>query len=110
MTPTEVNTTNEPVLGQYLRLTLTIKNVGTKPGDFSAYGLIKWENDDTAAQDATTLEGVGEGPDLDVMYKPGQSVTGFKVLDVASKGGTLTYWGGEDESEAPTFSVTLTSS
>ncbi|MFD4699747.1 DUF4352 domain-containing protein [Streptomyces niveus] len=109
VTPAEVDTTNEPELGQYVRLTLTVKNVGTKPGDFSAYGLMKWENDDTAAQDATTLEGVGEGASLDVSYKPGQSVTGSMVLDVGAKGGTLTYWGGEGEGEAPVFSVTLPS-
>ncbi|WP_406324146.1 DUF4352 domain-containing protein [Streptomyces niveus] len=109
VTPAEVDTTNEPTLGQYVRLTLTVKNIGTKPGDFSGYGLIKWENDDTAAQDATTLEGVGEGASLDVSYKPGQSVTGSMVLDVGAKGGTLTYWGGEGGSDEPMFSVELPS-
>ncbi|MEU6665291.1 hypothetical protein [Streptomyces sp. NPDC046727] len=40
------------------------------------YGNLQWEDGQTAAQDATTLEGLGDGPDLDAEYKPGQGVTG----------------------------------
>ncbi|MEU9011520.1 DUF4352 domain-containing protein [Streptomyces sp. NPDC048479] len=106
VTPADVDTTNEPEHGQYVRLTLTVKNVGTKVGTFSGYGMIKWEDAKTAAQEATTLEGVGTGPDLDTTYKPGQSVTGTLVLDVANKGGTLSYW---DElfTDKPAFTVPL---
>ncbi|MFD7900150.1 DUF4352 domain-containing protein [Streptomyces sp. NPDC059743] len=100
--PTDIGTTNEPTLGQFVVLTLTIKNVGSKPGDFAGYGLITWEDANTAAQDATTLETV-DGPELDTTYKPGQSVTGSLVLDVGAKGGTLDYQGG-------TFTVELPSS
>ncbi|MGW2514709.1 DUF4352 domain-containing protein [Streptomyces scopuliridis] len=100
-TPAEVDTTNEPELGQYVVLTLTLKNVGSKPADFAAYGVTTWENKDTAAQDATTLEGVGEGPELDTTYKPGQSVTGSLILDVGAKGGIVSYDGGTFRVELP---------
>ncbi|MFJ5222233.1 DUF4352 domain-containing protein [Streptomyces sp. NPDC088400] len=102
VSPSEIDTTNEPTLGQYVVLTLTIKNVGPKPGEFAGYGVITWEDGDTAAQDATTLEGVGDSPELDTTYKPGQSVTGSLVLDVGAKGGTLSYEEGTFTVELPT--------
>ncbi|MFF1689282.1 MULTISPECIES: hypothetical protein [unclassified Streptomyces] len=71
VTPAEVDTTNEPEQGQYVALTLTFKNVGKAPAEVMTYGMMKWEDSKTAAQDATTLEGVGEGPELDTTYKPG---------------------------------------
>lgn len=99
--------TNEPAEhGQFVRLTLTVKNIGKAPGRFTGYGAIKWEDEKTAAQDATTLH-LLDGPDLDTEYKPGQSVTGSIVLDVARKGGTLTYW--DSASEVPAFSIALPS-
>jgi hypothetical protein len=108
VTPAEIDTTNKPEQGQFVELTLTLKNVGKAPAKFSAYGLMTWEDDKTAAQDATTLEGVGEGPDLDTTYKPGQSVTGKLILDVARKGGIVSYTGSEDpEAEGPVFTVKL---
>ncbi|GGQ33385.1 DUF4352 domain-containing protein [Streptomyces roseolilacinus] len=91
--------------GQFVRLTLAITNVGKANGDFTSYGAIKWEDEQTAAQDATTLH-LLDGPELDTEYKPGQSVTGSIVLDVARKGGTLTYWDSAN-SDAPAFSITL---
>ncbi|WP_228973383.1 hypothetical protein [Streptomyces sp. DH12] len=90
--------------GQYVRLTLTLKNVGKANGSFAGYGAIKWEDATTAAQDATTLH-LLDGPELDTEYKPGQAVTGSVVLDVARKGGTLTYW--DSASEVPAFSIAL---
>lgn len=107
VTPAEIDAASDPEQGQYVVLTLTIKNVGKAPGKFSTYGLMKWEDDQTAAQDATTLEGVGEGPDLDTTYKPGQSVTGKLVLDVARRGGQVSYVGGDDPSPGPVFVVKL---
>ncbi|WP_319648512.1 DUF4352 domain-containing protein [Streptomyces scabiei] len=108
VTPAEVDTTNQPEHGQYVELTLTLKNVGKGSAKFSAYGLMTWEDDKTAAQDATTLEGVGEGPELDTTYKPGQSVTGKLILDVARKGGIVSYVGGDNpEAEGPVFTVKL---
>ncbi|MFE2675326.1 DUF4352 domain-containing protein [Streptomyces hygroscopicus] len=107
VTPGEVDTTNEPRAGQYVKLTLTLKNVGKAPAEIMAYGMMQWEDGRTAAQDATTLEGVGEGPDLDTTYKPGQSVTGSLVLDVARRGGKVSYVGGDDPGAGPTFVVKL---
>ncbi|MFE6493434.1 DUF4352 domain-containing protein [Streptomyces sp. NPDC057748] len=105
VTPADVDTTNKPK-GQYVRLTLTVKNVGAKPGDFAAYGMMKWEDGKTAAQDASTLEGVGDGPDLDTTYKPGQSVTGSIVLDVGAKGGAVSYWA-DPMADGPAFTIEL---
>ncbi|MEV4037741.1 DUF4352 domain-containing protein [Streptomyces umbrinus] len=108
VTPDEIGTSNEPEQGQFVKLVLTLKNVGKAPAEFSAYGLLTWEDDQTAAQDATTLESVGEGPDLDATYKPGQSVTGSVILDVARKGGIVSYVGSEDaEAEEPVFTIEL---
>ncbi|MFJ5103162.1 DUF4352 domain-containing protein [Streptomyces sp. NPDC088554] len=100
VTPADVDTTNEPELGQYVLLTLTLKNIGSKPADFAAYGVTTWENDDMASQDATTLETV-DGPDLDTTYKPGQSVTGSLILDVGAKGGIIAYDSGLFRVELP---------
>jgi len=110
VTPAEVDTTNEPEHGQYVELKLTLKNVGKAPAEIMTYGMMRWEDEQTAAQDATTLEGVGEGPELDTTYKPGQSVTGTLILDVARKGGTVGYYGTEDPSGEPAFVVELPAS
>lgn len=111
MTPDEVGTSNEPEQGQYVELTLTLKNVGKAPAEVMLYGMTTWEDDSTAAQDATTLEGVGEGPELDTTYKPGQSVTGKLILDVGAKGGIVSYNGSEDpDADGPVFSVELPTS
>ena len=110
VTPAEIDTTNKPEQGQFVKLTLTLKNVGKAPAEFAAYGMMKWEDAQTAAHDATTLEGVGDGPDLDTTYKPGQSVTGSLVLDVARKGGTVSYVGTDDPNAAAAFKVTLPTS
>ncbi|MFB8071146.1 DUF4352 domain-containing protein [Streptomyces californicus] len=107
VTPAQVPTTNEPEKGQFLKLTITVKNVGKAPGEFSGYGMITWENDDTAAQEATTLEGVGEGQDVDTTYKPGQSVTGSLILDVGAKGGTLSYARSIMDGDEPAFTIEL---
>ncbi|WDV55403.1 DUF4352 domain-containing protein [Streptomyces coeruleorubidus] len=108
VTAEQIDTSNEPQNGEYVKLTLTLKNVGTAPAEFSSYGMMQWESTDTAAQDASTLEGVGEGQDLDTTYKPGQSVTGTLVLDVGDEGGTVSYVGSEDpNAEGPVFSVEL---
>ncbi|MFB7479588.1 DUF4352 domain-containing protein [Streptomyces anulatus] len=106
VTPTQINTTNEPENGQFVKLTITVKNVGKAPGEFAAYGMMTWEDADTAAQEATTLEGVGEGQDVDTTYKPGQSVTGSLILDVGAKGGTLSYASSIID-EAPAFTIEL---
>ncbi|MBP2059743.1 DUF4352 domain-containing protein [Streptomyces iranensis] len=107
VTPAEVDTTNKPKQGQYVKLTLTLKNVGKAPAEIMTYGMMQWEDDQTAAQDASTLEGVGDGPDLDTTYKPGQAVTGSLVLDVGRRGGKVSYVGGDDPGKGPTFVVKL---
>lgn len=89
--PADIDTTNKPAKGQFVVLTLTIKNVGAKPGAFAPYGAMKWQDDQTAAQDCTTLE-TTDGQDVDATYQPGQSVTGDVVLDVVRKGGTVSYY------------------
>ncbi|MFC0596968.1 DUF4352 domain-containing protein [Streptomyces palmae] len=87
--PAEVDTTLA-AKGRYLRLGLTLKNVGENTVHLLTYGEIEWENADTAAQDATTLV-ILDGPELDTTYKPGQAVTGKLVLDVPQRGGVLNY-------------------
>ncbi|WP_030558731.1 DUF4352 domain-containing protein [Streptomyces aureocirculatus] len=96
----------EKAKGQYVLLGLTIKNTGSKPFDFSPYGVMSWENTGTAAQDASTL-GYEDGPDLATSYKPGQALTGKLLLDVGRKGGTVSYPGGDIMSEESAFSVAL---
>lgn len=108
MTPAELDTTNEPEHGQYLTLTLMLENVGDAPAKITTYGMMKWQDADHAEQDATTLESVG-GPALDRTYAPGQSVIGALVLDVAAKGGTVSYYGTSDPSGEPAFVVNLPS-
>jgi hypothetical protein len=110
VTPEEVGTSNTPEHGQYVELTLTIKNVGKGTGDVMTYGMMKWEDAETAAQDASTLEGVGEGDSLDTTYKPGQSVTGKLILDVGNKGGTVSYVGTDDPNAVAAFKIELPSS
>ncbi len=110
VTPAEIDTSNEPEQGQFVELELTLKNVGQAPADVMLYGMLEWEDATHAAQDATTLEGVGDGPSLDTTYKPGQSVTGKVVLDVAAKGGKVSYTGTEDPNAEAAFVVELPSS
>ncbi|WP_329168276.1 DUF4352 domain-containing protein [Streptomyces sp. NBC_01267] len=109
VTPAEIDTTNKPEKGQYVVLTLTVTNVGTTPAEFSAYGMMQWEDAKTAAQDCTTLEGVGDGPDLDTTYKPGQSATGKLVLDVGHKDGVVSYNDNNSPADGPAFTVALPS-
>ncbi|KAK1184418.1 DUF4352 domain-containing protein [Streptomyces sp. NBS 14/10] len=82
--------TTSPAEGQYVRLGITLKNTGQNQAHLLTYGLIEWEDADTAAQDATTLN-IPEGPQLDTKYKPGQAVTGKLILDVPERGGVLNY-------------------
>ncbi|MEU1254766.1 DUF4352 domain-containing protein [Streptomyces chartreusis] len=107
VTPAEVDTSNKPQNGQYVALTLKLENVGKAPAEIMTYGSMQWEDEQTAAQDATTLEGVGEGQNVDTTYKPGQSVTGKLILDVGRKGGTVGYYSAEDPSGEPAFIVEL---
>lgn len=107
VTSAQIGTSNKP-RGQYLDLKLTVKNVGTAPGGFAAYGAVKWEDANTASQDASTLEGAGDEPDLDTTYKPGQGVTGDVILDVLHEGGTLSYWDNLF-SAGPSFTIKLPS-
>lgn len=99
----DLDTSNAPKNGQYAVLTLTVKNVGDRPGRFSPYGAMQWMDEQTAAQDCTTLESV-DGQDVDTEYQPGQSVTGGVVLDVVRKGGTVSYF--DDAGEAA-FTVAM---
>ncbi|MFJ7423421.1 DUF4352 domain-containing protein [Streptomyces uncialis] len=102
VTSSEIDTT-EPEKGQYALMTLTFRNTGTKPGRIMTYGAVKWQDAQTAAQDATTLESV-DGLDVDTEYAPGQSVTGSIVLDIVRKGGTASYY---DNADAPAFTLKL---
>ncbi|MYR43048.1 DUF4352 domain-containing protein [Streptomyces sp. SID5910] len=109
VTPAEIDAA-EPEQGQLVELTLTLKNVGQAPADVMLYGMTKWEDATHAAQDATTLEGVGDGPSLDTTYKPGQAVTGKIVLDVAAKGGKVSYVGTEDPNAEAAFVIEMPAS
>ncbi|BDM70627.1 hypothetical protein HEK616_41140 [Streptomyces nigrescens] len=91
VTPSEIGTTTKPK-GQYVVLTLTVKNVGDKDGGFHPYGLMKWEDDQTAEQNASTLETSNSGQDVDTDYKPGQNVTGDVILDVPRLGGKVNFY------------------
>lgn len=101
-TPKDVGT-DEPAEGQYVLLTLTIKNVGKVPGTIATYGAMRWEDEKVAAQDATALE-IQENMELDTRYEPGRSMSGKLVLDVGRKGGTVSY---VKDSEGPAFTVEL---
>ncbi|WDM16754.1 DUF4352 domain-containing protein [Streptomyces lavenduligriseus] len=107
VTPAEVGAVAKP-RGQYVELTLTVRNVGKAPADFhaSAIGRMQWEDEQTAAQDATTTVST-DGPDLDTTYKPGQGVTGKLVLDVGRRGGVVSYLGSEDPDTGAVFKVKL---
>ncbi|MFF9525342.1 DUF4352 domain-containing protein [Streptomyces achromogenes] len=107
VTPAEVGAVAKP-RGQYVELTLTVRNVGKAPSDFhaSAIGKMQWEDEQTAAQDATTTVST-DGPDLDTTYKPGQGVTGKLVLDVGRRGGVVSYMGSEDPDAGAVFKVKL---
>lgn len=107
VTPAELDTSNKPEHGQFVELTLKLENVGKAPAEVLTYGMMKWEDAQTAAQDASTLEGVGEGDSLDTTYKPGQSVTGKLVLDVGRRGGVVSYAGTEDPDADAAFKVEL---
>ncbi len=89
--------------GQFVVLTLTIKNIGHNVGAVSTGGAVKWEDRLTSPRDATTRD-TAEGPDLDTAYRPGQSVTGSLVLHVGRRGGTVSYI---DDPSRPTFRVAL---
>ncbi|MGK3105340.1 DUF4352 domain-containing protein [Streptomyces sp. WAC05858] len=82
--------TTSPAEGQYVRLGITLKNIGENRAHLLTYGEIEWEDADSAAQDATTLN-IPDGPQLDTKYKPGQAVTGKLILDVPERGGVLNY-------------------
>ncbi|MCP9213137.1 DUF4352 domain-containing protein [Streptomyces cucumeris] len=86
--------TTTPAEGQYVRLGITLKNVGQNKAHLLTYGQLEWEDRDSAAQDATTLN-TPEGPELDTKYKPGQTVTGRPILDVPERGGVLNYTDGD---------------
>ncbi|MGW2950798.1 hypothetical protein [Streptomyces eurythermus] len=107
VTPAQVGATGTP-RGQYVELTLTLKNVGKAPADFhaSAIGRMMWEDEQTAAQDATTTVNTAS-PDLDTTYRPGQGVTGKLVLDVGRRGGVVSYMGSEDPKAGAVFKVRL---
>jgi hypothetical protein len=107
VTPAEIDTSNKPEHGQFVELTLKLENVGNAPAEVMTYGMMKWEDDQTAAQDASTLEGVGEGDSLDTTYKPGQSVTAKLILDVGRRGGVVSYAGTEDPDADAAFKVEL---
>lgn len=85
-----VDDTTSPAEGQYVRLGITLKNIGQNRAHLLTYGEIEWEDADSAAQDATTLN-IPAGPQLDTKYKPGQAVTGKLILDVPERGGVLNY-------------------
>lgn len=93
VSPSEINTTSKPK-GQFVVLTLTVKNIGNKDGGFHPYGLMKWEDTQTAEQDASTLEKTDVGQDVDATYRPGQNVTGDVVLDVPRMGGKVNFYDG----------------
>lgn len=108
VTAEQADRSNEPENGQYVKLTLTLKNVGAAPAEIMTYGRMEWEDTDTAAQNASTRDGAGDGRILDRAYKPGQSVTGHLILDVGDEGGTVSYNGSEDpNADGPVFSVNL---
>lgn len=107
VTPDEIDTGNKPENGQFVKLTLTLQNVGETPAKIMTYGVMEWEDGRTAAQDASTLEGVGDGRTLDTTYRPGQSVTGFLILDVGRRGGVVSYAGTEDPDADAAFRVEL---
>jgi hypothetical protein len=103
VTPAEVGAPSPAKNGQYLVLTLTLKNVGSAPGRIGTDGNIQWQNEGTSARAADTRLRA-EGPDLDTEYRPGQSVTGSLVLDVGHKGGIVTY---SDTGTVPALTLSL---
>jgi hypothetical protein len=103
VTAAEVGAPSPARHGQYLVLTLTLKNVGPKEAAFRGRGAMKWETEGTAARDATTRARSG-GPDLNTTYQPGQSVTGSIVLDIGRPGGLVSYY---DTPGAAAFTVYL---
>ncbi|MGW2385130.1 DUF4352 domain-containing protein [Streptomyces sp. NPDC001658] len=108
VTPDEVDVGGGPENGQFVKLSLTLKNIGDAPARVMTYGVMEWQDTDTAAQDASTPAGSGDGRALDATYRPGQSATGYLVLDVGRKGGTVSYNGSEDpNAQGPLFSVAL---
>ncbi|MFD5792780.1 DUF4352 domain-containing protein [Streptomyces diastatochromogenes] len=107
VTPAEIDTSNKPQHGQYVEVTLTFKNIGQSPARVETYGNLMWDDSSSAAQDATTLEGVGGGDDVDTDYKPGQGVTGKVVLDVGKRGGFVYYMFSEDPEGGTPFVLKL---
>ncbi|MEU7243435.1 DUF4352 domain-containing protein [Streptomyces sparsogenes] len=88
----------------YVRLRLTLENVGKHPGKFDDFSTLKWQSAKTAEQDATTYTSP-PGPDLSTTYKPGQSVTGYLILNVMERGGEVTYY--DAAGYGPSFVVKL---
>ncbi len=107
VTPAEINTSSKPEHGQFVEVTLTFKNVGKSTARVETYGNLMWDDSSSAGQDATTLEGVGEGDDVDTDYKPGQGVTGKLVLDVGKRGGFVYYMFSEDPEGGTPFVLKL---
>lgn len=104
VTAAELSGASAPKNGQYAVMTLTVKNVGATASRFSPYGAIKWQDKQTAPQDASTMESTGSGQDVDTSYGPGQAVTGDVVLDIVRKGGAVAYF---DVPGDPAFVVEL---
>ncbi|MFI7101354.1 DUF4352 domain-containing protein [Streptomyces sp. NPDC050161] len=103
VTPSEIHATKQPK-GQYVVLTLTVKNVGSKDGGFHPQGVLKWSDGQAAEQDVSTRQKSGTGDNLDATYRPGQSVTGDVVLDIPGAGGKVNLYDGS-KSPAVTFEL-----
>ncbi|MFI2260956.1 hypothetical protein [Streptomyces tubercidicus] len=106
LSPQGIGATGESKRGQFVRITLTVKNVGTKNASFCSDGKIKWESDSTAPQVVTTTEGVREGADLNTTYKSGQSLNGSFNLDVGAREGKVAYWQNLTDAQ-PSFVLSL---
>lgn len=106
LSPQGIGATGEPKRGQLVRITLTVKNMGTKNASFCSDGKIKWESDSTAPQVVTTTEGVREGADLNTTYKPGQSLNGSFNLDVGAREDKVAYWQNLTDAQ-PSFVLNL---
>ncbi|MER7922195.1 DUF4352 domain-containing protein [Streptomyces sp. NPDC096057] len=107
VTAAELDNASPPKNGHYAVLTVTVKNVGAGQGRFSPYGAIKWQDKQTAPQEASTMESTGSGQDVDTSYGPGQSVTGDVVVDIPRTGGVVGYF---DVPGDPAFMVDLPAS
>lgn len=79
----------QPPGGVYVRVGLTVENVGKQTGVLSGMAF-KWSSSSTAEQSATTLADP-IGADITTTYQPGQSVTGDVVLYALERGGEFVY-------------------